>query len=52
MSEVTRCSVCGRLLTAPLSIRRGIGPVCLKKIKTKMEMDSMLSRFKEDEEEQ
>uniref|UniRef100_A0A6M3LYZ3 Uncharacterized protein n=1 Tax=viral metagenome TaxID=1070528 RepID=A0A6M3LYZ3_9ZZZZ len=28
MSGETRCRVCGRLLTAPLSVERGIGPVC------------------------
>lgn len=26
----TRCRVCGRLLTAPESVKRGIGPVCLR----------------------
>jgi len=28
MSGETRCSVCGRRLTAPVSVDRGIGPVC------------------------
>uniref|UniRef100_A0A6M3LZU7 Uncharacterized protein n=1 Tax=viral metagenome TaxID=1070528 RepID=A0A6M3LZU7_9ZZZZ len=32
MSEETHCSVCGRLLTAPLSVKRGIGPVCWAKM--------------------
>lgn len=31
MSE-THCAVCGRLLTNPHSVRRGIGPVCWKNI--------------------
>lgn len=35
MSE-THCAVCGRLLTDPDSVRRGIGPVCWKNI---MELD-------------
>jgi len=32
MSGETRCRVCGRLLTAPLSVERGIGPVCWAKM--------------------
>ena len=27
---VTRCRVCGRKLTDPESVKRGIGPICLK----------------------
>lgn len=34
MSGETRCRVCGRLLTAPLSVRRGVGPVCWGRLKT------------------
>lgn len=32
MSGETHCRVCSRLLTAPLSVERGIGPVCLAKM--------------------
>ena len=32
MSEETRCLICGRRLTDPVSVRRGIGPVCLARI--------------------
>jgi len=29
----TRCRICGRLLTAPVSVKRGIGPVCWGRLK-------------------
>jgi len=28
MSSETKCMICGRLLTDPVSVKRGIGPVC------------------------
>ena len=28
MTGETRCIICGRLLTDPLSVKRGMGPVC------------------------
>jgi len=28
MSRETRCRICGRRLTAPLSVKRMIGPTC------------------------
>ena len=28
----TYCSVCGRMLTDPISVKRGIGPVCFRKM--------------------
>jgi hypothetical protein len=31
MNNATRCIKCGRALTNPISIRRGIGPICNKK---------------------
>jgi hypothetical protein len=34
---LSRCGVCGRTLTDPNSISRGIGPVCWKKIKDNRE---------------
>jgi len=34
---LTRCRVCGRKLTAPKSVERGIGPVCLKRRNTRDE---------------
>ena len=49
MSE--NCRVCGRRLTAPESVKRGIGPVCVKNIMTKMEADLILSRFTDIEKE-
>ncbi|HUW44785.1 MAG TPA: DUF6011 domain-containing protein [Dehalococcoidia bacterium] len=35
MSKETRCRVCGRLLTVPESVDRGIGPVCWARLKAK-----------------
>jgi len=32
MSGEVRCLICGRLLTAPKSVKRGIGPVCLARL--------------------
>jgi len=32
MSGETRCRICGRLLTNPVSVDRGIGPVCWARI--------------------
>jgi len=31
--ESTRCRICGRLLTNPKSVERGIGPVCWARLK-------------------
>ena len=28
MSPENKCMICGRLLTDPVSVKRGIGPVC------------------------
>ena len=28
----TRCRVCGRLLTNPVSVERGIGPMCWSRL--------------------
>ena len=50
--EHDKCQVCGRPLYTEKSRRIGIGPVCLKKINTKREMDAILSRFKGVEEEE
>jgi len=33
MSEVTRCRVCGRPLTNDVSVKRGVGPVCWRRLK-------------------
>ena len=30
---VTRCRVCGRRLTDPESVKLGVGPVCLRRLK-------------------
>ena len=32
MSEVTRCRVCGRWLKVLESVKRGVGPVCWKRL--------------------
>ena len=32
MSVETRCRICGRLLTNPVSVERGIGPVCWRRL--------------------
>jgi hypothetical protein len=31
LAKAGRCKRCGRLLTEPVSVERGIGPECLKK---------------------
>jgi len=37
MGKETRCLICGRRLTDPVSVRRGIGPVCLARLPRKRE---------------
>ena len=32
IKAVARCRVCGRRLTDPVSVKRGVGPVCLKRL--------------------
>ena len=32
MSEKIRCRVCGRWLTHPVSVKRGVGPVCWSRL--------------------
>ena len=47
MPEEAHCMICGRLLTDPLSVKRGIGPVCyaaiLKKRREK-EAEAILNK--------
>ena len=43
--EFDKCSVCGRRLYTERSRKIGIGPTCLKKTMTKLEVNSLLSRF-------
>jgi len=31
-TRVVRCRICGRWLTNPVSVERGIGPVCLARL--------------------
>ncbi|MFH2111884.1 MAG: DUF6011 domain-containing protein [Candidatus Bathyarchaeota archaeon] len=45
---VTRCMVCGRKLTDPISVKRGIGPVCLKRLKRIQKMDLYFSAVSPD----
>ncbi|MFH2109960.1 MAG: DUF6011 domain-containing protein [Candidatus Bathyarchaeota archaeon] len=37
---VTRCRVCGRKLTDPVSVKQGIGPVCLKRLERIQKLDA------------
>ena len=43
--ESDKCKVCGRRLYTEKSRRIGIGPVCLKKTMTKIEVAQLLARF-------
>jgi len=33
--ESTNCRICGRLLTNPVSVERGVGPVCWARLRRK-----------------
>jgi len=41
------CAVCGRALSDPLSVSRGIGPECILKLEALQEMERMQERGKE-----
>ena len=40
---ITRCMVCGRRLTNPDSVKRGIGPVCLRRLKKNQKLDYFMA---------
>ena len=37
MPEVARCRICGRTLRSPISVARGIGPICANRVRDLME---------------
>ena len=39
IKAVTRCHICGRRLTDPDSVKRGIGPVCWRRLKIIQKLD-------------
>ena len=36
-TRIVKCRVCGRWLTNPVSVERGIGPVCLARLEANRE---------------
>ena len=48
MTYVVKCRICGRRLTNPVSVKRGIGPVCATKVK-KETMYERYEHYKLDE---
>ena len=40
----TTCRICGRRLTNPVSVKRGIGPVCLARLKKESETEEAENR--------
>jgi len=40
ITAVTRCRVCGRRLTVPKSVKRGIGPVCYARLERIQKLDT------------
>jgi hypothetical protein len=40
---MVKCGKCGRKLTNPISVRRGIGPICWEKIEKEVEQDRTCS---------
>lgn len=47
LSASTRCQICGRDLTDPLSVKRGIGPDCYAKLKADAELDAAYRKARE-----
>ena len=47
-TKVTRCRICGRRLTAPESVKKGIGPVCERRLKRREALTRKLEEWSEE----